>query len=225
MAALKAGLKNVNAYVDRFGYEAVDKRVTEMVEGKKKRPMPYYPGDWSSAAEKRAVWEAMEREQARQEMLAPFRASLRAARASLEAAKVNFDEKGFRKVYARRRGRLKWRILRALKVGKQTWVQAEPGGKGTLGARGLGENRWWDCFVNSGAEDYFDAIAGQYITPKAETVSSEDAEFEIENFKGVDPPCPWFNEIYLAALEKFIAKETAAVKQAEAALDKAAASP
>jgi len=112
-------------------------------------------------------------------------------------------------------------VLRELKVGKTKWTLTDPELKGSATARGLGESMWWDCFINSGGEDYWDEIAGRFITPKKESVDIHGADLEIDLFRSVSPPCPFFNEMYSAELEKFIAKEKVAVTTADAELDKA----
>ena len=229
-SALKAGLKNVEAYTDRFGYEGTEMRKIEEAERGVHRPAePTFPGNWQTAAEaeaeKRAARRQMERDARaikRRERLAPFVAKVEQAKLRIGQARQLFEEKGFAKRYRRRRGKLVYQVAREMRYGKRVLVLKGPSSQeGARIPRGVG-SRWYDQFI-PGGETQEDAVAGQSVAPVKAHINLEEAQFEIDNFRRVEPTCPFFNTIYLEEFEKFSVKETAALQAANEEYSKTAA--
>jgi hypothetical protein len=211
-AALKAGIKNVEAYTARFGFEGTEMRkIEEAANGRQVPPEPAYPGDWTSAAEKRAIWERMQKDAERRQRLAPFDLKVREARAAIEQAEQRFEERGFIKPYKRYRRQLINRILFELRRTKNK------------GDSGLSVTRWWDCFMSDVTNPDFDDSTGMYMYTPTSTVDNEQAEREIGDFKRLGVPCPYFDEFYVNELQKYLAKNKTALDQAETNLAKAQA--
>lgn len=222
-ALLKAGVKNVEAYTDRFGYEGTEmKKVEEAERGATRPPEPGYPGDWTTAsqrkAEERAIRRGMElaeKERKRRERLAPFVAKVEQARARVTDAKRRFDEKGFAPRYRRRRGKLLFQVGHEMRFGKMDLIRNEGWMKDRPARieRGAG-SLWWRQFTDSGEDSYFDQVVGAHVVPAKDRINLEEAQLEIDNFRGVRPTCPFFNDIYARELERFTVKENKVLKAA-----------
>ena len=109
-----------------------------------------------------------------------------------------FTEGKFVRIYLRHRARIKKLILRDLRRRRKSEIRL-PEGTATL--PGWREAGWWDCFLNSGEESYYDELAGMTIIPKKPTVPPSEAVLEIWNFVDADD-CPHFNKLHKRALEK-----------------------
>jgi len=70
----------------------------------------------------------------------------------------------------------------------------------------LDEEKWWECFTNSGEERY-DYGEGIYLYPRKTNINYDEAFWEIHDFMKVDPPCPFFDALYLLAYEEFYRRE------------------
>ena len=195
VAALQAGINNVNFYIERR--ERIIQEAFDEAEGRtRRRPSePAYPGNWVPAAEvrRRAV--------ARAEHDRLTRARLEEERLAREATR-EFETTVFPPIYRRRRRRLMRRILRDIKRGRPIGVIRSSSGEARL--PGLPAQRWWDQLVNSGGSSYFDAVAGVYIVPKKDTVTLAEAGDEIYGFQRVRPSCPYFERLYRTQLETFL---------------------
>jgi hypothetical protein len=243
-ALLKAGVKNVEAYTDRFGYDGTEMdKVREAEGGRARPPEPDYPGNWQTAAERqaerRAIRRSMERqarELKRRERLAPFKAKVDQATARVNDAKRRFDEKGFAPRYRKRRGRLLYQVGHEMRYGKRDLQVREAWMKGGSARieRGVGA-RWWDVLVDEdtgpvvvteGEQDLdLDPVSGRGKSQKKERVSIEEAQLEIDGFRSVRPTCPFFNDIYAQELQRYTVKENKALKAASEAYAAEAAKP
>jgi hypothetical protein len=229
-ALLKAGVRNVEAYTDRFGYDGTEMRKIEAAErGETRPPEPDYPGNWTTAAERRAQRRAIrrsmelaEKERKRQERLKPFATKVEHARQRVADAKRRFDDKGFAPRYRRRRAKLLYQVGHEMRYGKRdlTLTGGWLGERTARIERGVGA-RWWEVFVDSdvttqtGEGDFgIDPVSGRAPSEKKERITLEEAQQEIEGFAHVRPTCLFYDDIYAKELERYTAKESKALKAA-----------
>lgn len=225
--AFKAGMKNVEAYINRFGFNGTEMRKVSKGEGSwTPPPEPDSPKAWTSAAEKKAAekafWrraEKLQKADKRRARLAPYTAKVQKAEAAIADAKTQFDEKGFARAYRRRRDGLMFKVAHEMRYGKKKYAEKYPQGTAVRSSGAL----WWDRFTDSGAP--FDETKDELgdAPAKKEHITLEEAQLEIDSFRRVDPTCSWFNDIYAAELEKFLGKARAALKAAQAEYATAAA--
>jgi hypothetical protein len=191
MAALSAGIKVVNAYNKRredFLREAEGRAAN--------RPSPpSYPGDWLTVAEQRAS------AQAARELEARLAVQRERERRRDELIR-QFNETHFPAIYLRSRGPLKDRILRDFQAGRPvTRLRFE---EGHADLPGFAPGLWWDCFVSTGGDTFFDERAGASRDPKKDQVNPAEAQTEMQDFARVEPPCPYYDELYQGELQAFL---------------------
>jgi outer membrane protein OmpA-like peptidoglycan-associated protein len=196
LAALEAGINNVNAYLNRM--EAAIREA----EGRtpQRPPPPAYPGDWLTVAERRA----------RADFLRELDARLAAQRQREERRRTlieQFNTRHFPAIFLRERRRMMDQILRDFQAGRPVTRLTTPEGHAEL--PGLAPGRWWDCFTSTGGDTFFDERAGAHRVPKKEQVNAEEARTEMDNFGSVQPPCPYYDEIYQRELNRFLAANLA----------------
>jgi outer membrane protein OmpA-like peptidoglycan-associated protein len=191
LAALQAGINNVNAYLNRM-----EAAIREAEGRAARRPAPpAYPGDWLTVAERRA------RADAQRELDARLQAQRQQEQRRRELIQ-QFNNSHFPAIYRRERGRLKARILSDFQAGRPVTRVTTP--EGHADVPGLAPGNWWDCFTSTGGETLFDERAGAYRVPKKEQVNAEEAQFEMDNFASVRPPCPYYDQMYERELNAFL---------------------
>jgi hypothetical protein len=199
VATLNRGIENVNLYHERReAYLADIERGPVQLPGE-----PDYPGPWSTAAERRVrsrrFAEAMRRRETRQREERERRALLR-----------SFETEEFPRIYRRRRRWLMRRIMQDMQR------RRHPGtvrvGRITAGTESIAY-RWWEPFTNSGRESYFDARVGSWVTPKAQTATREQRGDEVDVFRRVRPPCPYFDRLYQQSLASYLHRRRSATSQ------------
>ena len=110
-----------------------------------------------------------------------------------------FEERVLPDLYLRARAHIKASILQRI--------------RGEAHRTDSAVTEWWDCFINSGAETILDPAAGIMLTPKAAAVDQEGAQTEIDMFLSVEPPCPYFIEVYRAGFARFVERQQGAQTQ------------
>jgi hypothetical protein len=217
---LEAGVKNVNAYLDRYDkiMKEIDREAGQGPPEPPRKPEPVAPTPWMSREER--AEDAKRREDAelrgkmRYERDSKIEATQEARKKAVEKATDEFENKLFINIYQAHRPEIRRKILAAVRKA----------GSKTQSAGASPESKWWDCLMTDGAAmdtardsgddsltggPFFDKQAGIYADPKKARVSNEEALQEISEFQHVSPPCPFFKELHDSELKKQIAKATA----------------
>jgi hypothetical protein len=190
VATLNRGIENVNLY-----HERREAYLAEIERGPVQLPPePSYPGPWTTTAERRVrartFAEARRRQEARQREERERRAILR-----------SFEAEEFPRIYRRHRRRLMRRIMRDMQRRRHPGTVTV--GRLTYGTESIAD-RWWRPFTNSGESSYFDARVGSWVTPKALSTTREQRSDEIDEFRRVRPPCPYYDRLYQQSLAPYI---------------------
>ena len=207
MKALEVGVKNVNAYLKRMDDIM---REIEIESGQRARPQipppPPYPGDWKTREELKAEAKANEVRGLRQAVQNAEDAKAKKKADEARAAAAQFDAEVFPKMYMERRSKIAAQVLASLRaVGNKTVVITDL----KSDARPP-ESRWWDCLMSDDSDaGRFDPQARIWLHRPKGKVNIEEAKFEIEEFKRVKPPCPFFAEFRNPALAKYVKSKVA----------------
>jgi hypothetical protein len=211
LAGLDAGVKVVNAYLDR--YKAIMQEIERQSGGwgPPKPPPPPEPHPWKSRAER--AGEAKVREmtelvdKVRQERDFKARQVKEAKEKALKEAREAYDRKHkaaiddfnnnlFPKIYLQHRAKLRQTILTNLRKRKD-----QPS-----------NGKWLECLTTDeparqrGKPDEMDPQAGIFITPTLANVNGSQAREEVVLFLQVKPPFPDFTKLHGPGLEKHLAK-------------------
>jgi hypothetical protein len=109
----------------------------------------------------------------------------------------NFERHVLPDLYLRSRAQIKVRILQQMRADGSRTLDVNREGASTPATQ------WWDCFLNGDRDPVDDPQAGISISQKADTVDREGAETEIGMFLSVQPPCPYFADLYRSAFARY----------------------
>jgi hypothetical protein len=204
---LDAGVKNVNAYLDR--YDRIMREIDEeagTVARPKPPPPPPFPSEWLSRDELHGLAVQMENDALRR-VAAEAKAAVAKRRAVAErAARDQFDTVVLPKLYMAARPKYIAQILAALRKSRdkpQEFKDQIP-----ADARSP-ESRWWDCFLYDESAAKFDAQAGVYLNRPKGKVTLQEAQYELDNFSGARPPFPPIKALVEPARTQYVAAASA----------------
>jgi hypothetical protein len=215
--ALEAGVKVVNAYLDR--YDRIMKEIDrESGTAEAPPPPPEYPGDdWKSREDQARDAVALENSQLRSKIVEARQQEIRreqeAREEASEKAKHDFDTIAFPPIYIKHRPEIRSKIKAALGKGGDKPIEIGPeySEQMSQGHGGINlvitEDRWWDCLMVGNGPD--EEIGGRYYASTKDSVSTTDALEEIRRFhdlkdEGVKP-CPYFDSLCDGEFKKHLA--------------------
>jgi hypothetical protein len=205
LKTLDAGVKNVNAYLQR--YEDIMREIDEQ-SGVAQRPQlppaPPFPADWSSRGEQRAAALQLETDALRNKVAAAKAAVAKRRAAAERAAAEQFDNVLLPRLYIAARPKIVADLLGAMrKAGGKTVVITDL----KADARPP-ESRWWDCLLSDDSDPgRMDPQAGVWLHKPRGKVNAEEALFEIGNFSAVRPPYPRYQALVEPARSQHVRAE------------------
>jgi hypothetical protein len=202
LRTLDAGVKNVNAYLQR--YEDIMREIDEQ-SGVAQRPQlpppPPFPGEWTSRGEQHAAALQLETNALRNKVAAAKNALAKRRAAAEQAAAEHFDTTLLPRLYIAARPKIVADLLGAMrKAGGKTIVITDL----KADAR-PSESRWWDCLLSDDSDPgRMDPQAGVWLHKPKGKVNLEEALFEMGNFSAVRPPYPRYQALIEPARSKHV---------------------
>jgi hypothetical protein len=194
---LSAGIANVNAYFKRM--HELDEASQRDAQGGAVPADPELPEPWEDADERdekerqQAEFHKKEQEHAREQQAAD------AKREQHQKLVEQFEKGPFIKIYRDNRKDIMDQVRAAITAA----------GKSDDANEASVDDPWWDCFMldDAGGEDTTpdNPEAPALSESRKASANDKDAAREIELFRAVRPPCPFFDKLYQAELKKFLA--------------------
>lgn len=176
MVMFKLAIEGVEAGTRAMEPEWKRIRLTnQAIEGTPLPPPPQPPAQWMSRAEENRHAAGIERQRGERRLADEE-----------ETAKDTFAESAFGKIYLEQRASLHARLVEEIR---------EPMSRlGTI---------WLDCFFTASGTAVYDEAAGRNISGILEDPDQEQIDEEIKRFRKVDPPCPYFTQLFDGAFARY----------------------